>query len=303
MSQPAAQQPIPAAATGTHLRAEAEAAASALPPLLVQAQQLAGSMLSGDHGRRRAGVGDDFWQYRPLQQGDSRRMIDHRRSARGDQQFVRERELQIAQTVHLWVDQGASMRFASTPNLPRKIDRARLIGLALSILMLRGGERVGLTGGSLPPRRGNLQILHLANALSADEDQDYTPPEDRAMAPHARALFISDFLGPFEPLERALSKAADRGVHGVLMQVLDPAEERFPFTGRTRFESVGGGLSHETLKAAALQEEYLARLAARRDALERLCRTAGWRLGRHHCDEPALSALMWLYHAMDRGQL
>lgn len=307
MSQPAAHpstaRSVGASAEAAQLRSRAESAASALPPLLVQAQQLAGSVLGGEHGRRRAGMGDDFWQYRPLQQGDSRRMIDHRRSARGDQQFVRERELQIAQTVHLWVDQGASMRFASTPELPRKIERARLIGLALSILMLRGGERVGLTGGSLPPRRGNLQILRLCDALSADDAQDYAPPEHRAMAPHARALFISDFLGPFEPLERALSKAADRGVHGVLLQVLDPAEERFPFAGRTRFESVTGALSHETLKAASLRQQYLDRLAERRDALEHLCRTTGWRIGQHHSDTPALSALMWLYHAMDRGQL
>lgn len=290
------------AAKAAQLRQKAEGAASALPPLLVQAQQLAGSVLSGEHGRRRAGMGDDFWQYRPLQQGDSRQMVDHRRSARGDVQFVRERELQIAQTVHLWVDQGASMRFASTPALPAKIDRARMVGLALSILMLRGGERVGLTGGTLPPRRGNLQVLRLAAALSEDQTQDYAPPEDRAMAPHARAVFISDFLGPFEPLERALSKAADRGVRGVLMQVLDPAEERFPFAGRTRFESVSGGLSHETLKAAALRAPYLERLAERRDALERLCRAAGWRIGQHHSDDSALSALMWLYHAMDRGR-
>ncbi|MEP4035291.1 DUF58 domain-containing protein [Pseudophaeobacter sp.] len=303
MTQFAAPRTATSSNEAVQLRSSAEAAASALPPLLVQAQQLAGSVLGGDHGRRRAGLGDDFWQYRPLQQGDSRRMIDHRRSARGDQQFVRERELQIAQTVHLWIDQGASMRFASTPALPRKIDRARLIGLALSILMLRGGERVGLTGGNLPPRRGNLQILRLADALSADASQDYAPPEDRAMAPHARALFISDFLGPFEPLERALAKAADRGVHGVLLQVLDPAEERFPFAGRTRFESVSGALTHETIKAASLRDEYLERLAERRDALERLCRVAGWRMGQHHSSDPALVALMWLYHAVDRGQI
>lgn len=299
MNQTAAPVPGPLAAK---LRQTAEGEASALPPLLVQAQQLAGSVLSGDHGRRRAGMGDDFWQYRPLQQGDSRQMVDHRRSARGDVQFVRERELQIAQTVHLWVDQGASMRFASSSNLPQKIDRARLIALALSILMLRGGERVGLTGGSLPPRRGNQQVLRLAEALSQDQAQDYAPPEDRAMAPHARALFISDFLGPFEPLEQALSKAADRGVRGVLMQVLDPAEEHFPFVGRTRFESVTGTLSHETLKAASLRERYLERLVERRDALERLCHVAGWNIGQHHSHDSALSALMWLYHAMDRGR-
>ena len=124
MTRPAASE----AATGLRHRAEAEA--SALPPLLVQARHLAGSVLMGEHGRRRAGTGDDFWQYRPAQAGDSRRMIDHRRSAMGDVQYVREREWQIAQTVHLWVDTGASMRFASTAKLPQKAERARLLGLA-----------------------------------------------------------------------------------------------------------------------------------------------------------------------------
>nr|WP_175582222.1 DUF58 domain-containing protein [Phaeobacter sp. HF9A] len=271
-----------------------------LPPLLVQAQQLAGAVLLGEHGRRRSGVGDDFWQYRPVQQGDSARMIDHRRSARGDMQFVREREWQIAQTVHLWVDQGQSMRFASDKNLPQKIDRARLLGLAMAVLMVRGGERIGLTGGLLPPRRGNMQILRLAEHLTTREDATYAPPEHRALIPQARALFISDFLGPFEELEIALSKAADRGVRGVLLQVLDPSEELFPFAGRTRFEGPGADLSHETLKASALRDRYLERLAERRDALSALCRAAGWSFGIHHSGDSAQSGLLWLYHALER---
>ena len=136
------------------LRADAEDQASRLPALLARAEHLAGAVLLGAHGRRRAGMGDDFWQYRPAQVGDSRRMIDHRRSAMGDQEFVREREWQIAQSVMMWVDQGASMRFHSDANLPQKADRARVLGLALAILLLRGGERVGLTGTALPPSAG-----------------------------------------------------------------------------------------------------------------------------------------------------
>ncbi|WP_420005876.1 DUF58 domain-containing protein [Arenibacterium sp. LLYu02] len=283
------------------MRTRAEEAASVLPPLLVQAQQLAGAVLLGEHGRRRAGVGDDFWQYRPVQQGDSSRMIDHRRSARGDLQFVREREWQIAQTVHLWVDQGQSMRFASGPKWPQKIDRARLLGLAMAVLMVRGGERVGLTGGLLPPRRGNMQILRMAEHFTgAEDDTPYAPPEHRALIPHARALFLSDFLGPFEELEIALGKAADRGLRGVLMQVLDPSEEMFPFAGPTRFEGPGDGVVHETLKASALRDRYLDRLAERRDALEQLCRAAGWTFGIHHTQDSAQAGLLWLYHALER---
>ena len=286
----------------TALRHSAEAEAARLPALLARAEHLAGTVLLGDHGRRRAGMGDDFWQSRPAQFGDSRRMIDHRRSAHGDQQFVREREWQIAQSVMLWVDQGASMRFASDPKtLGTKADRARLLGLAIAVLLVRGGERVGLTGTSLPPRRGNAQIMRLAQALVVDADADYAPPEHRAMLPHARAVFISDFLGDMAEVRLALTKAADRGVRGVVYQVLDPAEEQFPFRGRTIFESVGGSLRHETLKASDLRDRYLARLAERRDELEQLCRATGWQFGLHHTGDSAQSALLWLYRALDGG--
>ncbi len=283
------------------LRERSEAEASRLPPLLARAEHLAGTVLLGDHGRRRSGMGDDFWQYRPAQIGDSRRMIDHRRSARGDQQFVREREWQIAQSVMLWVDQGASMRFAFEKTLPTKADRARLLGLATSILLVRGGERVGLTGTTLPPRRGNAQIIRLAQAWSEDAETDYAPPEHRAMIPHARAVFISDFLGPMEEVELALTKAADRGVRGVLLQVLDPSEEAFPYRGRTVFESVGGSVRHETLKAGDLRDRYLDRLVERKETLKHLCNATGWQLGLHHTDDSAQAALLWLYRALDGG--
>ena len=85
------------------------------------------------------------------------------------------------------------------------------------------------------------------------------------------------------------------------MQVLDPSEEAFPFQGRTIFESVGGTLEHETLKAADLRERYLDRLARRKDELTQLTRATGWQLGLHHTGDSAQSALLWLYRALDGG--
>lgn len=285
--------------TPKSLRSGAEAEASRLPALLARAEHLAGAVLLGAHGRRRAGMGDDFWQYRPAQAGDSRRLIDHRRSAMGDTDFVREREWQIAQSVMLWVDQGASMRFASGGSLPQKIERARVLALALAILLSRGGERVGLTGTSLPPRSGAAQITRLAELFCEDETTDYTPPEHRAMIPHAQAVFISDFMGDISEVELALTKAADRGVRGALLHLLDPIEEAFPFAGRTIFDSVGGSLSHETLKANDLKDRYLERLAKRKAKLQDLCALTGWRYGLHHTNSSAQSGLLWLYAALD----
>ncbi|MBE3636922.1 DUF58 domain-containing protein [Mangrovicoccus sp. HB182678] len=256
-------------------------------------------MLLGAHGRRRPGTGEEFWQYRPAQATDEARLIDWRRSARSDQSFIRDREWQASQTVLLWVDAAQSMGFASR-GMPPKADRARALALAVAILLLRGGERVGLAGLEVPPRSGGIQLLRLAEGLLAGQGGDYGAPDIRGMMAKSRALFVSDFMGPFEPVETALTRAADRGVRGALLQVLDPEEEAFPFGGRTVFESMGGGVTHETLQAADLRARYLDRLAERKARLSDLARLTGWQFDCHHTAQSAQSALLWLYGAMEK---
>nr|WP_245398584.1 DUF58 domain-containing protein [Oceaniglobus trochenteri] len=271
-----------------------------MPPLLADAQHLAQSVVLGAHGRRRAGMGDEFWQYRPVMPGDEARAIDWRRSGRSDAHFVQEKEWQAAQSVLLWVDNARSMDFSSDQGLPPKAARARLLAMALAILLVRGGERVGLSGLGLPPRSGPVQLLRLATALSRDDNApDYGAPEARGMLPRSRALFVSDFLGDPAPVTAALTKAADRGVKGAILQVLDPQEEAFPFDGRTVFESVGGSLRHETLKAGDLRDRYLERLTARKAMLRDLARATGWQYHCHHTGQGAASALLWLYGALE----
>lgn len=283
------------------LRARAETLGQSLPPLLAEAEMLAATVMLGEHGRRRAGMGDEFWQYRAVNAGDSARMIDWRRSARSDAHFVREREWQAAQSVTLWVDTSRSMTFASGKR-ETKGDRARLLALALSVLLLRGGERVGLAGLALP-RGGRAQIVRLAARLAAENaDGDYGMPQTDGMVGHGRAVFLSDFLGDLSGVEAALGRAADRGVKGALLQVLDPAEEEFPFDGRTIFESMTGSLRHETQQAGELRGRYLARLAERKDRLTHLARAVGWHFSTHHTGGPAQSALLWLYRALEGGR-
>lgn len=287
---------------GAPLRSHAEALVAPLSPLLADAEHLAQTVLLGAHGRRRAGMGDEFWQYRPAQPGDPARMIDWRRSGRSDAHYIREKEWQGAQSVMLWVDQAASMDFTSLGQGAAKADRAALLAMAMAVLLMRGGERVALAALGTPPRIGNLQLLRIAERLSAPDTapEDYGVVQIRGMLPHSRALFISDFLGDIAGLEAQLLKAADRGVKGALLQVLDPAEEAFPYDGRTIFESMGGTIRHETLKAGDLRARYLDRLAARKDRLAELARVAGWQYECHHTDKPALGALLWLFGALER---
>lgn len=295
---------------GQGLRSQAEGLAAALPPLLADAEHLAQTVLLGAHGRRRAGQGDEFWQYRPLTLGDEARMIDWRRSAKSDQHFVREKEWQAAQSVMLWADEAQSMRYSGHPGKrATKAERARLLSLAVAVLLVRAGERVGLARIEAPPRSGPLQLLRIADALgraveaevAGQPAPDYGAPRADSLPPQSRAVFFSDFLGDISGTEAALTAAADRGVRGAMLMVLDPVEEEFPFDGRTIFESMGGSLAHETRKAGDLRARYLERLAARKDRLEALARETGWLFGTHHTDSPAQGALLWLYAALERG--
>lgn len=277
------------------LRSTAESLGHALPALLAQAQQLAASLAFGAHGRRRAGAGDEFWQYRPAQAGDAAQMIDWRRSAKTDAAFVREREWQAQNTLAFWVDGAQSMRYASGQNLPPKGMRAQVLALALAVMLLRGGEKVGLVGGQAP-KTGRAHLGDLAAEMLASGDKaDYgqAPPDDQGQA--GRLIYLSDFLGPLEPLKTAMARAANGGARGALVQILDPAEESFPFQGRMVFLSMGGSARHETHSAADLRARYLDKLAARKADLAALARALGWDYTLHHTDKPALTALVWAH--------
>lgn len=280
------------------LRSRADALSANLPPLLAAAHRLAATITLGDHGRRRAGMGDEFWQYRTAANGDDARAIDWRRSARSDTAFVQEKEWQIAHSVMLWVDTAASMGFASSGNLPTKMDRAQTLGLATAILLLKAGERVGLPGLKLAPKRGLPQADAIAMSLLQNADTDYGAPVDQGLLPHSRAVYLSDFLGDLDGVRRSLDHAAQNNVHGVMIQVLDPQERDFPFQGRTVFNSLGGSLTFETQRAQSLASDYAERLVSRQAELHALADAAGWQFTIHRTDQSAHSALLWMYSAL-----
>src|SRR5579883_1708681 len=106
------------------LRVQADAIAGALPPLLVPSRRIAAATALGSHGRRRAGVGDSFWQFRVYSSDDTPQSIDWRQSGKVDLVYVREREWVAAQTAALWCDTSPSMRYRSASTLPTKAERA-----------------------------------------------------------------------------------------------------------------------------------------------------------------------------------
>ena len=170
--------------------------------------------------------------------------------------YVRQTEWEAAQTVSLWVDPSQAMTYAGDRRkLPTKGDRAALLALALVVVLNRGGERFRLIGTAADQaKRGKGHMEKIAMELvGSGERPDYGAMPLTRLSQGSRAVFFSDFLGPRETLIAQVAQAADQGVMGCLVQVMDATEESFPFDGRTKFRSMGGGLEYETDRARSLK--------------------------------------------------
>ncbi|GGJ19689.1 DUF58 domain-containing protein [Neoroseomonas lacus] len=274
----------------------AEALGATLPPLVVQAERVASTVMQGVHGRRRPGQGDAFWQFRPYLPGDSASQVDWRQSAKSDRLFVRETEWEAAQTVAVWCQADAAMDWRSDAMLPTKQVRAELLVLALSALLFRGGERVRLFG--LPRAfAGRGALASLAQSLP----RQAALAEDARIPRHARAVLIGDFLAPLEETRRVVAQLAAGAVRGHLLQVLDPAEETLPFTGRVRFHALDAAEEALVPRVEGVRALYEERLARHREGLAALAAASGWSFATHRTDQPPETALLALHRRLAPG--
>ncbi len=276
------------------IRHRAELLASALPPLLIEAERVASTVMQGVHGRRRAGQGEAFWQFRRYAQGDPITRIDWRQSARTQAVFVRENEWEAAQSVWLWRDASASMAYRSKSSLPTKRDRAELLLLATAAMLLRGGERTALLGQGGPPANSRATLIRLAASLDQTAAGDGLPPS--VMLPrYGRVVMFGDFLTPLEDIAAKLAGFAGAGAEGHLVQVLDIAERSLPFKGRIRFEGMEGEGTMLARRAERLRDEYKDRIDQHCAGIADLARGFGWSHAIHDTSQSAEAALLALY--------
>ncbi len=275
--------------------ARARERAALVPDLLVEARRIAAAVLSGWHGRRRRGIGEDFWQYRPYTAGETMARIDWRRSARDDHVYVRDNEWQSAHTVWLWADPSPSMLYQSQGASVSKESRAIVLALALAELLARSGERIGWLGLSEP-----ISARNAAERIAARMMMSPLPekPDFSLVNGRSDVVLISDFLDETEALEEMWRPLAQRDARGHLIEIADPAEETFPYDGRTRFvdpetgERLTAGRAEDA--AAAYRDVY----RARRAELSRDVRRLGWSFTLNHTDQLASEALVHVHQAM-----
>src|SRR5262247_3781543 len=184
---------------------EGHSLAASIPRLILEARRVAATVIHGLHGRRRAGSGENFWQYRRFVSGEPAHRVDWRRSARDEHLYVREQEWEAAHTVWIWPDRSPSMVFASPLVWETKLDRTLVMAFALAEVLVHAGERVGMPGLMRPTGSRNV-LDKFANAVVHDPTE--RPSLPRAFAPSSLSeiVLISDFWSPIEDIRDTLSR-------------------------------------------------------------------------------------------------
>jgi uncharacterized protein (DUF58 family) len=268
----------------------AQARAALIPDCMVEAQRLANTVIAGWHGRRKRGIGENFWQFRPYVDGESLSRIDWRRSARDDHTYVRDREWEAAHTVWVWADLSPSMMYKSTFGSVSKESRALVVMLALAEILARSGERIGCPG-IMEPIAARNAAERLATALMHNAPVGGLP-DTGMIRGNSDIVLIGDFLDPVEAIMERLGPLARRGLRGHVVEIADPAEETFPYVGRTEFTDPESGQKLTAGRAETLKDDYSRAYIARRETLADNLRHLGWSFVPHRTDRLASEALV-----------
>ena len=271
--------------------------ADAMPRLILEARRVASTVIHGLHGRRRAGPGENFWQYRRFVSGEPAQNVDWRRSARDDHLYVREREWEASHTVWIWPDRSPSMTFTSNLATSSKLERALVVSFALAEILVQGGERVGVPALMRPTASRNV-IEKMAEAILHDPAERTSLPPSFAPSPLSEVVMLSDLWSPIGEVRNIIAQLSATGAHGHVVQIVDPAEESFPYSGRVEFIEPEGAGSVTAGRAETWRTDYQGIVAGHRGAVRAETDQRGWSFAIHRTDRPASELLLVLHSRM-----
>jgi len=278
---------------GTLLRDAGQQSAK-LPALVASARKAAASLHFGAHGLRRPGPGETFWQHREHQSDEGLSQVDWRRSARAERLFVRDRERETPTQIVLWSDGRAGMEWRSHHSLPTKADVALIGTLALGLALRSSGEQISVLDSVVSDRDDRV-----AGALIAQSNFD--PRFDTVCANHSLIL-ASDCLEPIDIWEKRFRSLRNHEMPRALLLVWDPAEEAFPFQGRTAFRTKTNPNDIFVIgRAQAVREEYQALWRNHIGAISALARAHRFAVAQACTAAPLDGALLTLARAISEG--
>ena len=164
----------------------------------------------------------------------------------------------------IWPDRSASMQFAS-PLGPRHqaLPRAgRDTGARRSAGRRRRTRRHSRSDAS--DRQPQCHRTDRAGDRARSHRARRACRRTFAPSPLAEVVLLSDLWSDIGDVRRTLTQLSGNGAHGHVVQIVDPAEETFPYWGRIEFVEPEGGGRITAGRAETWRADYTARVARHR---------------------------------------
>ena len=204
-------------------------------------------LLSGLHRSLYQGYGSEFFQYRNYVPGDDLKYVDWKVFARQDKFFTKLFQEETNMNCCFLLDASASMAYRGERAPCSKLRYACMLAACLAYLSRRQGDRVGfyaynetLTTAIRPGMRtGHLHriLVEMARVQAEGRANHDTVLNQIAEDLRRRGVVIlaSDFLDVEANLTQWLRRLRFAGHECIVVQILDPDELDFPFSGSIRF--------------------------------------------------------------------
>jgi uncharacterized protein (DUF58 family) len=241
-------------------------------------------LFSGQHRSPRKGFSVEFAEHRQYSAGDEPRHVDWKILAKRDRLYIKQYEEQTNLRCYVVLDASKSMAYKHDGAIS-KLEYGCYTAASLSYLMQTQHDAYGLivcdtkVRTNVPPRQGKGHLHSIMEALEAVQPGGETdlPGTFHELAERinrrALVIVISDFFGsgsdPTELLE-SLGHLRHRKHEVVCLQVLDPAELKFPFADAGQIEDQETGRVI-TADAEAVRRHYLKAVTKYIDALRTGC--------------------------------
>ncbi|HEU4797636.1 MAG TPA: DUF58 domain-containing protein, partial [bacterium] len=209
--------------------------------------------LQGLHRSPRKGFSVEFAEYRPYQAGDDLRYIDWKVVARADKWMIKQFEEETNLRAVVVLDVSRSMDWSGAATRLSKIDYAQQIVAAISLLLLRQKDAVGLIRydeklrSVIPPKARTIHWRRIVAAL----EESGSGGDSKMGAALVQAgkmirrpgivILVSDLLVDQEDTLSAL-KAVRAGGHDVtVLHVMDPSERLLDISPEAVFVDTESG--------------------------------------------------------------
>lgn len=260
---------------------------AALGRLEVISRWLVDGVVTGLHRSPRKGFSVEFAEHRPYQPGDDLRFMDWKVAARADRWLIKQFEEETNLRATIVLDVSRSMDWRSADTLLTKRQYAEQVVAALSLLLIRQRDAVGLlrfddaVRSALKPASRSVQWKRILGALGESAGG---PGSDAGGALRQAAslvkrrgmvVLVSDLLMEPAEVDEAVRVLRAQGHDVTVLHIMDPAERSFAMpVGEALFVDPEGGASLAATPSE-VREAYAATVVEAMDEWRTLLAASG----------------------------